>query len=122
MARGDPIDGQILLLASAKAGVGTRLPALVDDAQTYLAEHAADYRRRYETFLATADYEVLLVDPDHWERVGGELGFDDREVDAVRRAHEEQARRAAKHADRVDEFETALDLRQAVVLGTTDDP
>jgi hypothetical protein len=122
VARGDPIDGQILLLASAKAGVGTRLPDLVDDAQTYVAERAADYRRRHETFLSTADYDVLLVDPDHWERVGDALGFDARERDAVRRAHEEQARRAATRADRADEFETALDLRQAVVLGTAADP
>lgn len=115
---GEPIDGQVLLLAAAKASVGPgRLSDLADLAQAELGEEVGLYRRRYERVHAADDREAFLVDGDHWERVGDRLGFGSREVDAVQRAHAEQLRRLGRHTDREAEFETALEIRDAVFVG-----
>ena len=46
MARGDPLDGQVLLLAAAKASVAPQhLPGLVDRAQAHLGPRLETYRR-----------------------------------------------------------------------------
>ena len=119
MARGDPLDGQVLVLAAAKASVAPdRLPRLVDRAQAHLGPRIAAYRREYECVAEEDDRVVFLVERGHWEGIGDELGLDEREVDALRRAHEEQLRRTGSVGDRRDEFESALDIREAVVLGT----
>lgn len=119
MARGDPLDGQVLRLAAAKASVvPRRLPQLVDRAQAHIGPRLEEYRRAYECVVEEDDRTVFLVERGHWDEVGEELGLDDREVDALRRAHEEQLRRTGTVDGRRDEFESALDIREAVVLGT----
>ena len=119
MARGDPLDGQVLLLAAAKASVAPqRLPGLVDRAQAHLGPRLEEYRRTYECVAEEDDRAVFLVERDHWASVGNDLGLEEREVDALRRAHEEQLRRMGTVTDRRDEFESALDIREAVVVGT----
>jgi hypothetical protein len=60
---------------------------------------------------------VFLVPRDHWGAVGERLGLAARERDAVRRAHEEQLRRVGSETGRRDEFEAALEIRSAVVIG-----
>jgi hypothetical protein len=118
---GDPIEGQILLLAAAKASVTpTQLPDLVDLAQERLGPELERYRREYERPYAGEKLEAFLVERGHWEALGEGLGFDDRELSAVRRAHGEQFLRIGRRSDREDEFETALEIREPLLIGTSD--
>lgn len=113
-----PIEGQIVLLAGAKASVpAERLPALLDRVQADLESRLDDYRTRYEVVEETDDAVSFFVETDHWDEVGARLGFDDREADAVRRAHHEQIRRAARRADRADEIDAGFEIRAGVVIG-----
>jgi hypothetical protein len=122
MARGDPLDGQVLMIAAAKASVPLRsLPTLVDRVQADLGPRLETYRRRYETVHDSPERCVFLVPTDHWESIGERLGLTERERRAVRRAHEEQLRRLGGEQDRREEFESALDIRSAVVVGVGDD-
>ncbi|WP_276261075.1 hypothetical protein [Haloglomus litoreum] len=115
---GDPMDGQVLLLAAAKASVSPqRLPDLVDLAQAHLGDRLAEYRREYEVAFTEPDRVGFFVEADHWDDLGGRLGFDDNETDALRRVHAAQLRRVGTDAGRRDEFETALEIREAVVIG-----
>ena len=127
MMAGEPIDGQVLLLAAAKSSVPpTRLPDLVDRTQAVLEERLERYRREYERLYDGGDeggedgedFEAFLVDWGHWEELGDEVGLEERERSAVRRAHEEQLLRVGRRLDREDEFETALEIREPVLIGT----
>lgn len=114
-----PIDGQVLLIAGAKASVPLdRLPELLERAQSDLAGRLDDYRREFECVHETPDRAAFLVPSDHWEALGDRLGFDRRECDAARRAHEEQVHRIGSETDRSEEFESAFEIRDAVVVGT----
>jgi hypothetical protein len=118
MARGDPLDGEVLMLAGAKASLSpARLPGLVDDAQAHLAPQLPRYRREYERIYESDRFDVFLVEREHWVRLGEALDLNDRECDALRRAHEEQLRWTGREADRLEEFESALEIREAVVIG-----
>ena len=117
MSDDGPIEGQALLVAGARASVPLkRLPELVGRAGTRLRERRDDYRREFECVHETTDRAVSLVPSDRWEAVDDRLGFDRRERDAVRRAHNEQARRIGSETDRGEEFESAFEIRDAVVL------
>jgi hypothetical protein len=116
--RGDPIEGQVLVLASATASVAPeRLPDLIDRAQADLGDRLPEYRRRYELACETDEAAYFFVEEGHWERVGDRLGFGDRETSAVRRAHREQLLRTGRREGRREEFENALDVREGVVVG-----
>lgn len=118
-----PIEGQVLLLAGAKASVASnRLPALVERAQEALGPRLEEYHRRYECAHEGEDARYFFVPDDHWETIGDRLSLDRRETDALRRVHEEQLKRLGKRLGRREEFETALDLRSAVVVGTASEP
>jgi hypothetical protein len=122
MARGDPLDGQVLLLAAAKASVpATELPRLVDRVQADLGPRFEEYRRAYEAVYESPERWLFLVPLDHWETVGDRLDFTRREQEAVRRAHEEQLRRLGSRLERRDEFENALEIRSAAMVGIGDD-
>lgn len=113
-----PIDGNALMLATAKASVGpARMRELLVAAAERLADRREDYRRRFEAVHDGDGTLVLLTPEGHWAEVGAELGVPDREADALRRAHEEHLRRLGSRLDRREEFETALELREAVVIG-----
>ncbi|GAA0526497.1 hypothetical protein [Halorubrum aquaticum] len=113
-----PIDGTALLKTAALASVpADRLPALLARVQTDLGPRIDEYRRRYERIEAAPDRETFLVEPDHWEDVGARLDLADRERDAVARAHETAVERWGATTDRRAEFETALEIRSAVVIG-----
>lgn len=117
----NPLDGQPLLLAAAKASVGPRLLLdLVEHVQSRLAPRIDDYRREYECVHETDAYVVFLVGKGHWNDLAEEFDLDPRERDAVRRAHAEQLRYVGQRTDRRDEFESALDLREPVVVGKPD--
>lgn len=114
----NPIDGQPLLLAAAKASVGgERLAPLVEAVQSYLGPQLDDYRRRYETAHETDERVAFFVPEDHWADLGEQFDFAQREWDAVRRAHEEQLLFDGRDADRREEFDTALEVRGVVVIG-----
>lgn len=116
--RGDPIDGQILLLAGSIASVAPeRLPDLVDRVQADLGERLADYTRRYELACETDAAAYFFVEAGHWESVGDRVGLNDRETSAVKRAHHEQLRQVGRRTGRREEFETAFDVRECVVIG-----
>lgn len=114
----NPLDGQPLLLAAAKASVGgSRLAPLVEAVESYLGPQVDDYRRRYETAHEADERVAFFVPEGHWADVGDRLGFVEREWDAVRRAHEEQLLFDGRDAGRRDEFATALEVREVVVIG-----
>ena len=114
-----PIDGPALVKTAALASVpAERLPALLARVQADLGPRIDDYRRRYERIAAGPDRETFLVEPDHWEDVGERLGLTDRERDAVARAHETAVERAGSGRTSREEFETALEIRSGVVIGT----
>jgi hypothetical protein len=113
-----PLDGDVLLLAGARASVSPdRLPDLVRRAQRHLAPRIGEYERSYETVDRDDGRAVFLVPTDHWAGVGEELGLEAREADALRRAHEQQLRRLGSKTGRREEFVTALEIREAVVVG-----
>lgn len=113
-----PIEGQVLVLAAAKASVAPNtLPELLCHVQADLGPRLDDYRREFECVAEDDERVTFLVPSDHWTTVGDRLGCNRRETDAVRRAHTEQLRRLGSRLGRRDEFETALEIREAVVIG-----
>ncbi|ADQ66211.1 hypothetical protein C499_09534 [Halogeometricum borinquense DSM 11551] len=113
-----PLDGDVLLLAGARASVTpNQLPDLVHRAQSYLVQRTAEYDRRFECIYDDADRSVFLVPKDHWAELGSELELENREADALRRAHEQQLLRIGTKHGRRDEFESAMEIREAVVVG-----
>lgn len=112
-----PIDGQVMLLAGAKASVTLEhLSALVARTQEYLGDRKHRYDRQYECVCEANATKAFFVEPDHWQSIGATLGFNDRETAAVARTHSEQVRRFGKERDRREEFEAALEIRDAVVI------
>jgi hypothetical protein len=116
---GDPIEGDVLVLVAAKASVGPqRLPELVECVAADLVTRRETYAREYERAYETDDRTAFFVEDGHWTNVRERLDLDERQVDAVRRAHHEQVNRDGRQLDRTEEFETALEIRDCVVLGT----
>ncbi|WP_411964424.1 hypothetical protein [Haloferax sp. YSMS24] len=114
---GGAIDGTAIMIAAAKASVPAALvPVLLDRAQTYLDAHAVEYDREFECIYEDEDVAVYFVPLGHWDTKGAELGFSHREIDAVRRAHTEHLRRLGTDAERRNEFETALEIREVAVV------
>lgn len=115
-----PIEGQIVLLAGAKASVSlTRLSDLLSEAQEYLADVAEEYERRFEHIDACGEGVYFLADDDYWETLGSELGFTNREAQAVARTHKAQFERDGRRMDREEEFETTLEIRDVVAVNPT---
>ena len=118
---GDPIEGQVLVLTAAKASVPPeRLPTLVDQGQTLLGPALERYRREYERVYADDRFEAFLVEWGHWDELAADLDLSERERSAVRRAHEEQLLRIGRRTNRESAFETALEIREPVCIGTSD--
>ena len=115
---GGPLDGNALILAAAKASVpGDRLPDLVDRVQAHLEGRLPGYGHRYECVHEDPEQAVFFVGEGHWATIGEELDLDEREWEGVRRAHEEHLRQLGTELERRREFETALELREVVVIG-----
>ena len=114
---GGPLDGTALVLAAAKASVsGERLPDLADRAQSLLGPRLPEYGRRYECVHEDESAAVFFVEDGHWADLGEEMALDEREWQALRRAHAAHLRELGDALDRGEEFETALDLREVVVI------
>lgn len=113
-----PIDGEPMLTTAAMASVPSRrLPELLARVQSTLEDRLSEYERSFECVHDDADRAVFLVPTDHWETALADLGLGRRERDAVRRAHNEQLSFLAGDAERREEFETALEIRDAVCIG-----
>ncbi|WP_248897917.1 hypothetical protein [Haloplanus halobius] len=113
-----PIDGQVFMLSAAKASVGpSTLSSVLRQVQADLGDRLDTYRQEFERVAATDEREVFLVPTDHWATVGDRLGLSRRERDAVARTHAQQLRRIGSETDRREEFETALEIREAAVIG-----
>ncbi len=113
-----PLDGDVLMYTGATASVAPdRLAPLLREVQAFLGPQSETYRRAYERVYADEERDVFLVPDDHWDDLGAELGLPEREVDASRRAHAQQLRRIGTRTDRREELETALEIREAVVVG-----
>lgn len=113
-----PFDGPVLLYTAAMASVApNRVPELLVEAQELLAPRLEAYRRRYECVREEPERVVFLVPTDHWAELGAELDVNEREADALCRAHERQLQRVGADEERREEFESALEIREAVVIG-----
>lgn len=122
MVAGDPLDGQVLLVSAVKASVpGKKLPILVDRTQKALVQIHPDVEQQFERIYEGDEYDIFLVTDGFWDELGDRLGLHRRELSAVRRAHEEQLRYVGRRDDREAEFDTALEIRDALVIGTTND-
>ncbi|SDY57387.1 hypothetical protein [Halopenitus persicus] len=118
-AEGLPFDGTVIVQAGALASVPlSRLPAILRPLQRHLADRIDDYRRDHERVLREPDREIFLVDLDHWRALADGLGLGERAREAARRTHETQLERSGSVHDRRAEFESALEIRSAVVIGT----
>ncbi|MXR39922.1 hypothetical protein GRX01_00910 [Halobaculum sp. WSA2] len=128
---GHPIDPNALMIAAATASVGAgRLPELLRTADEHLRTRREEYERAYECVDDDGDDDddedngdggddgasTYLVPDGHWSEVGDELGVNRREADALRRAHEQHLLRLGTKRGRRREFESALELREAVVI------
>jgi hypothetical protein len=116
--RTHPIEGQVILLAGARASVTLkRLSALLEDVQRHLVDRREEYGRRFERIEAEGR-TYYLAGTAHWDGVGRELGLDDSETDGVRRTHDAQFRRDGRRLDRLEEFETAMEIRDPVTIAS----
>lgn len=114
-----PIEGQVVLLVGAQASVTLqRLSDLLHRVHDHLIDQTQAYERQYEQIAGADDLVYYFVPPEHWDRIGKELGLLSREIDAVRRAHEAQFERDGRRQDRTEEFESALEIRDVVALPT----
>lgn len=113
-----PLDGTVIQYAAALASVGPgAFPDLLVTVQAHLDADRDRYEREFECVHRDDGRAVYLVPPDHWASVGEALSLSDRETKAVRRAHERQLERLGTQTGRDAEFESALDIRSAVVVG-----
>lgn len=120
MTENNPIEGQVLVTTAAKASVaGQRVPELVAEARRELEPRADELHRNYECVHEDDVRIVFLVPTGFWAEVGADLGWSRREHEAVARAHAEQLLRIGRREDREEEFETALEVREAVVVGAS---
>ncbi|WP_311170523.1 hypothetical protein [Halobellus ordinarius] len=114
-----PLDGDVIRYTGATASVApARIGPLLRQVQAHLSSRLDVYRRSYECALDDEERAIFLVPEGHWDELGAELGLSERAIDAARRAHAQQLRRIGSTTDRREEYETALEIREAVVIGT----
>lgn len=115
---GEPIEGTVLLLAGATASVPPRrLPDLVEMVQKELVDRQAEYDRSYELAAETDEFRAYFVEEGHWEVLGERCGLERRKWEAVQRAHREQLLHTGREQDRERAVESALEIREPVVIG-----
>jgi hypothetical protein len=113
-----PFDGTVLQQAAALGSVGpNRLPELLGRVDVSLRGKREAISRQFERVHSDESRELFLVPDDYWAELGAELGLAEREWQAVRRGHESQLLRVGSQLDRREEFESALEIRSAVVVG-----
>lgn len=117
--RTHPIDGESVLLAGARASVTlARLSELLERAQRHLRRRHDEYTRTFEQIEGAGERAYFLASEGHWDAVGDDLELTDREADALRRVHETQFLRDGRTLDRLEEFETSVEIREPVAIAT----
>ena len=117
-----PIDGPVILYTCAVASIPARaMGPLLREVQAYLHPQQPQYARRWECAMDTPSRAIYLVEPGHWDDIGTAVSLERREQEAVERAHRRQLLAAGRDRDRREEFDTALEIRTAVVIGTASD-
>jgi len=104
-------------LSHAQADFAELQRELADRAQALLGPRLPAYGRQYECPYEDESAAVFFLEEGHWAAIGAEMGLETREWQALRRAHAEHLRQLGDDLDRSEEFETALDLREVVVIG-----
>jgi hypothetical protein len=113
-----PLDDNAVILTAAKASVpGPRLLELIDLAQEYLESRDAEYDRQYECAYEDDAQAVFFVEEDHWADLGSSLDLSRREWSALERVHREHLEKLGRDISRHEEFLTALEVRETVVIG-----
>ena len=113
-----PFDAAVLQQVATDDGIGAReLPELLGRVEAHLTDCRESLRRRFESPYSDDRRELFFVPPDYWEGVASVLPLSPREKQAVQRAHERQLLRIGAEARRGTEFDAALDIRTAVVVG-----
>jgi hypothetical protein len=111
-----PIDGQVILQAGAFASVPLKtLSGLVGRVQRHVESKRSAYEQQYERIEGETRH-YYLTGERYWADVATAVGLTEREIDAVRRAHERQFRRDGRKLDRDAEFEAALEIRSPVAV------
>ena len=80
-----------------------------------LCPRLPEYGRRYERAHDGESQAAFFVESDHWTDPGEEMGLEEREWKALRRALADHLRELGHDLDRSEEFETPLDFPEVVV-------
>lgn len=113
-----PFDAAVLQQVATADGVGPQeLPELLGRVEAHLTDCRESLRRRFESPHSDDRRELFFVPPDYWEGVASVLPLTPLEKQAVQRAHERQLLRIGAETRRGTEFDAALDIRTAVVVG-----
>ncbi len=121
-APAEPINGPVVKITAAKASIAAeRVLPLLDRVQDHLDHRAATIAREYELAYKQQGQAGYFVDEAFWQAVGARVDLDRRELDAVRRAHNEQLRHAGRRQGRRAEIESALEIRDCVLVNRNED-
>ncbi|GAB7012075.1 hypothetical protein [Halolamina salina] len=113
-----PFDAAVLQQVAGGEGVDPRtLPELLGRVEAHLTDSRASLRRQFESPYSDDRRELFFVPPDYWEGVASALSLTPQEELTVRQAHERQLLRIGAETRRGSEFDAALDIRTAVVVG-----
>ena len=113
-----PFDAAVLQQVATADDVDPgELPELLGRVEAHLADCRESLRRKFESPYSDDRRELFFVPPDYWEGTASVLSLTPREKQTVRHAHERQLLRIGAEARRGSEFDAALDIRTAVVVG-----
>ncbi|MFC6953963.1 hypothetical protein [Halorubellus litoreus] len=115
-----PFPEEVLLLTAGDGVVKPgRLPELLSVVQADLSLRLQEYREHHECAYEDDHLVAFFVAADHWPAIADRLGFETGAVDATRSAHARFLLGLGTDVDRTDEFETALDVQDCVVIEKT---
>ena len=115
-----PFPEEVLLLTAGDGLVHPgRLPELLSVVQADLSLRLQEYRENHECAYEDDHLVAFFVAGDHWRAIADRLGFETGAVDATRSAHARLLVGLGADVGRTDEFETALDVQDCVVIEKT---
>ncbi|WP_082224676.1 hypothetical protein [Halolamina rubra] len=113
-----PFDATVLQQVAHGDGIPPReLPELLGRVDAHLIDSRESLRRRFESPYSDERRELFFVPPDYWDGVASVLSLSPVEKRSVQQAHERQLLRIGAETRRGSEFDAALDIRTAVVVG-----
>ena len=113
-----PFDATVLQQVAHGDGIPPReLPELLGRVDAHLTDSLASLQRRFESPYSDERRTLFFVPPDYWEGLASVLQLSPDEQRAVQQVHERQLLRIGAETRRGSEFDAALDIRTAVVVG-----